>query len=264
MKFALKSLFTFPELGPGVFAVWKRNFLRFRKTIWTSLGWSFFEPVLYLLAIGYGLGGLVEEVNGRPYPEFYAPALMAVNAMMVSFFEGTYGSYMRLEPQKTFDMIILTPVSASEVGVAEILWAASKGLLSTTAVAIVAGSFGVIGGPGLFPAFLVLCLICWVFAAFGVLMSSYAKNYDFFIYAQSGFIVPMSLFSGTFFPLSQLPDMFERFAWVLPLTHGVVAIRAVLDLDWSPELLLHIGVLLGIAILLTNWATAKLRSRILT
>ncbi|MCC7403455.1 MAG: ABC transporter permease [Bdellovibrionales bacterium] len=256
------DLFSFPSWGRGVWAVWLRNFLYFRHTLLISVFWVMFEPLLYLIAIGYGVGYFVGQIDGVPYSKFFFPALMATSGMFVAFFEGSYGGYTKLARQKTYDTILLAPIDPAEIILGEILWAASKGFFSVVAVALVGAVQGMIDTILIIPALLVLAILCWVFSAFGILMASYARNYDWFVYAQSGFIIPMSLFSGTYFPLNHLPQVIQQAAYLLPLTHAVMASRALLQDNVGSLLFLNVGVLFALGFLFSNWATARMSRRI--
>ena len=112
-----------PEnLSRLAWAVWRRNLDVYLKSWRVNLLTPAFEPVLYLLALGFGVGSYISEIDGVPYVRFIAPALVAISVMNASFFECTYGSYVRMYYQKTFDAIVATPVSIEEVIPGEILW----------------------------------------------------------------------------------------------------------------------------------------------
>ena len=255
----LQDFLKWPELSRGVLAVWRRNFKYFRMTILVSLFWACFEPVLYLLAVGYGLGALVPHFGNLTYAQFFFPGLLATTSMTISYFESTYGSFTKLTHQQTFSTILLSPIGSDDIVIGEILWAASKGAFSVVAVCIVALIFGLITTPAILPALLILFLNCWLFAAFGLLSCSFARNYDSFIYATSGFIVPMSLFAGTYFPLSQFPDSIHSLAYLLPLTHTVTAVRDLLTGKWEYTDWFFVAVILILALITTNWACARLK-----
>ena len=257
------DIFSFPRWGRGVFSVWLRNLFYFKQTIFISVFWIVFEPILYLVAIGYGVGQFIGDIQGTSYAHFFAPALMAMTGMMVAFFEATYGSFTKLTKQKTFNTILLAQVSAEEIVVGEIAWAASKGFFSVIAVMAISAQQNLIESQYLMLVLAVLLLTCWLFAAFGMLMAAYAKNYDWFIYAQSGFIIPMSLFSGTYFPFEKLPEIVQKVVLLLPLTHSVMASRKLLSAELHSSVFINMAILFVIATLLTNWATAKMARKIL-
>jgi lipooligosaccharide transport system permease protein len=250
-------------MGYGTWAVWYRNFLYFKYSIWVSFFWLFVEPILYLMAFGYGLGQFIEQVNGQPYVEFFYPGLMVGSAMLVSFYEGTYGSYTKLAKQNTFATILQTPVSASEIATGEILWAASKGVLSGFVIGLVGVAqrfftpLEVISMTG------VVVLVCLMTGSFAIYLAAVAKNYDWFMYAQTGLIIPMYLFSGTYFPIESLPAHLQQAVWSLPLTHAVAAIRQILSGDFGQLLFLNLAVITTVSFLLFNFASHRLQRRIL-
>lgn len=257
------DIFSFPSFGSALSRVWLRNYLYFRYTIWISVLWVFAEPLLYLFAIGYGLGQLVGEIQGRPYVEFFFPALMVSSSMMVAYFEGTYGTYTKLTRQKTFNTILLTPITSSEIVMGELLWVATKGFLSGLAVFLVASALGLIRIDIVLPLLALLVLVSLMFAGFGITMASFARNYDWFVYSQTGFIMPMYLFSGTYFPLESLPMGLQYVAWTLPLTHAVMASRDLLWGTWTSVTFLNIGFLFVFAVLLMNLSVARLQRKMI-
>ncbi len=252
-----------PKWGQGVRTVWLRNFLHFRYTLWVTLCWIFFEPFLYLMAIGYGIGNYVSDINGKSYIDFYFPALITVTAFSVPFFEATYNYYSKLTHQKTYQTILMTPVSASEILWAELLWGASKGLMSCLAISVVARILSIYHSWLILPAFLVLFLVSFIGAACGLLFTTFAKNYDFFNYAISGFLLPMSFFSDTYFPIDQLPWYAKMIINFFPLIHGVKAVRALLNAPIQQNIFIPILILLGFAIILTRWSYQRFRRLII-
>lgn len=251
-----------PKWGPGVTEVWFRNFLYFRYSWKVSFFWIVLEPLFYLGSIGFGLGAFVSSIEGYSYIEWFFPGLLCSTAMMVSFFEGTYGNFTKLTHQKTYATILMTPVGAHEIVLGEVFWAATKGFIGVLGVCIVAMFFGLIHSPWTLPALLILFLCCWVFSSLGMLMTSFARNYDSFIYATSGFIIPMSLFSGTYFPLKQLPAVGYWIAYLFPLTHAVEAVRGLLLGTFNWWILLHIFILLLFGIVAMNWSAIRIERKI--
>ncbi len=192
------------------------------KTIRVNFLPSLLEPILYLVALGLGLGGFIQSVEGVPYISFIAPALVAISSMYGGFFECTYASFVRMYFQKTFDAIIATPISVEEVIAGELVWGATRATINSTTVLAVIAAFGLISSP----LFLLVPLICFLsglmFAAIGMCFTAIAANIDFFNYPSFLLITPMFLLSGTFFPVSQLPSIAQAIAQIfLPLTHVV-------------------------------------------
>lgn len=223
------------NIDSGAIAVWRRNADVFFKTWKTNFLPSIFEPLLYLVAMGLGFGGLIigltyagQEID---YIRFLAPGLVAISAMYGGFFECTYGSFVRMHYQKTFDAIIATPVSLEDVITGEILWGATKSFVNSTIVLVVIEVMGFLLFPAvLFSAPTVLLIPIFAFLA-GLMFSSIAMiftalvpNIDSFNYPFFLLITPMFLFGGTFFPISQLGPA-EGFAYTLPLTHTSLLVR---------------------------------------
>ncbi|WP_413576545.1 ABC transporter permease [Bdellovibrio sp. HCB290] len=261
MKF--KQLFTIPKFNDGATKVWQRNFLYFKKTMMVSLFWIVLEPVIYLGAIGFGLGSFVDNMQGMSYIEYFFPALLCTTAMMVSFFEGTYGNYTKLTHQKTYATIMLTRVGPEEIVAGELMWAATKGFFGVTGVTTVAVFFGLIDSYRILLALPVLLLISALFSCIGMIFTSIARNYDSFIYSTSGLIVPMSLLSGTYFPLEQLPSGLRYLAYLFPLTHGVAAVRGILHQGNLTIIAIHIAILLVLTWICMNVSFHRIRNKLL-
>ncbi len=233
--------------------VWLRNFLFFRKTFLVSLFWTVLEPLMYLAAIGFGLGRFVEQIEGLTFIEFYYPGLLASTAMMVSYFESTYPNYTKLTYQKTFATMLLTPLNPDQILYGEILWAATKGFLGVCGVIAVSFVFGLFKTE-IFYTLPILFLLCLVFSAFGMIMTATAKNYDSFIFSTSGIIIPMSLISGTYFSIQNVPTLVKGVAQMLPLTHAVSLTRALLYKRFEYSNLISLFVLLVYFVILTYLA----------
>ncbi len=245
-----------------MFKVWYRDLIVWSRYMGSSLVASLGEPLLYLMALGFGLGRYVSDFGGSSYPEFIAPAIVVVGLMNSVCFETTFSSYTRMAVQKTFDAIAVTPVSFREVILGEILWATTKGCISSVLILIVLKFFGLI------PSFwalgvLLLCFVAGVaFASLGMLATSFAKSYEMFSYFFTLLVSPMFLFSGTFFPLDTSPAWLQRLAWFLPLTHAVNGAREIfaghLGLKfWGAFLWLSVA-----AILFTFYAVRRMERRL--
>jgi lipooligosaccharide transport system permease protein len=210
--------FALPSISYRVWKVWRRNFDVFMKTAGVNFLPSIIEPILYLLAFGFGLGSLVASIGGVSYIRYIAPALVAIAIMQGSFFECTYSSFVRMYYQKTFDAIIATPISVEEVIAGELLWGATRAFFNSTAVLVVVAVFGLISTP----LFVLVPLLAFfgglMFASLGMCFTAVAPNIDSFNYPIFLLITPMFLLSGTFFPL---PLAVQPVSLALPLTHVV-------------------------------------------
>lgn len=257
------SLLRPPSVTRACLRVWQRDFLFYRKTWAISFLWTMLEPLMYLGAIGYGLGSYVTQMGGVSYVEFFLPGILCSTAMTVAFFEGTYGCYTKLTWQKTYSTILLTRISPEEIVVGELLWTASKGFFGACGVAVVAALLGLIQTWHIFPGLLTLFFVSWLFATLGMIVTSIVRSYDSFIYSTSGFLIPMSLISGTYFPIEQLPIGLKQLAWVLPLTHGVVAVRELLSGDDFLSAGLHTLLLAGMGWIAMNYAIVRIRQKLI-
>jgi lipooligosaccharide transport system permease protein len=196
------------------------------KTYKTNFLPSLLEPILYLLALGVGLGGFVQPINGESYIQFIAPALVAVSMMYSSFYECTYASFVRMYFQKTFDAIIATPVTIEEVITGEILWGATKSLINSSIVLAVIVAFGLVPSPLFLLIIPVSFLVGLLFSAIAMCFTAISPNIDAFNYPSFLFITPMFLLSGTFFPLTSMPQFLQIATQILfPLTNAVEVTR---------------------------------------
>ena len=229
--------FEFPKLTYRLWKVWRRNLDAFMKTYKVNFVPPLLEPILYLLAIGFGFGALVSSsssstttaLGGVHYIQFIAPALVSIAMMYGSFFECTYGSFVRMYYQKTFDGIIATPVSVEEVIAGELLWGATRSVINSTIVLAVVAAFGLISSPLAILVIFLAFLVGLMFSSLGICFTALAPNIDFFNYPGFLFITPMFLLSGTFFPLTILPKPVQIVAQaILPLTHAVSLTRALI------------------------------------
>ncbi|MCW4005896.1 MAG: ABC transporter permease [Candidatus Bathyarchaeota archaeon] len=203
-----------------VWKVWRRNFDVFMKTWQTNFLPSLLEPILYLLAFGFGLGTFVNVIEGTSYIQWIAPGLVAITVMYGAFFECTYASFVRMYFQRTFNAIIATPISVEEVIAGEILWGATRATINATIVLGVIAAFGLISSPWVFCMIPVAFVAGLLFSAMGMCFTAIAPSIDFFNYPIFLFITPMFLISNTFIPLSTLPEAIQTIALAtLPLTH---------------------------------------------
>jgi lipooligosaccharide transport system permease protein len=213
---------------PGPWDVWLRNATVWKKNWKTSLVGSVGEPLLYFLGLGIGLGTLIPSVGGLPYLHFVAPGLIFSSVMYSATIESTYSSFTKMEHQKVYASMILSPLTFSDIVLGEILWATTKGLISGGTILLLSIAAGV----GTFlPGLLCLPLILLaglVFSSLGLIVTSLARGYDSFNYYFTLFIAPMFFFSGIFFPVARLGSIMEGLSLLFPLTHFVRLSRALL------------------------------------
>jgi lipooligosaccharide transport system permease protein len=258
------AFFSMPRITRLAWHVWRRNLEVFIRTWKVNFFPPFVEAFLYLLAIGVGLGTYVKEINGIPYVNFIAPSILAIAVMNSAFFECTYGSYVRMYYQKAFDAMIATPLSIEDVIAGELLWGATKSVMYVVIMLGVLSLFGVVALPLALLVIPVAFLGGLLFAALAMCFTAITPSIDALNYPSFLFITPMSLFSGTFFPLTLLPAALQYIALVLlPLTH-IVAIFRMLSLpalSWT--LVLHLAWLLSAAAVLCVVSINLMRRRLI-
>lgn len=208
------------------FRVWQRHFTVYTKLYKSSIALNFVEPVLYLAALGLGLGAFVKEINGMPYINFIAPGIIASSSMFAAIYECTYGTYVRMTYQKTFDAILATPVNIDDLVAGELMWGAFKSMFYGTTIIVVIALFGLINSPMILLAIPVLFVTGLIFAQISVLFTAVVPGIDSFNYFYTLLMTPMFLFSGIFFPLDSLPDVVSKIAFFTPLYHLVNICRA--------------------------------------
>jgi len=206
--------------------VWQRNFTVYTKLYKSSMVLNFIDPILYLTALGLGLGAFIKEINGIPYIKFIAPGIIASSAMFAAIYECTYGTYVRMHFQKTFDAILSTPVNIHELVLGELLWGATKSMLYGITIIIVIALFGLVDSFAIIMLIPVLFLCGLIFAQIAVISVAVVPGIDSFNYFYTLFITPMFLFSGIFFPLDALPPIVSDIAFFTPLYHLVNVCRA--------------------------------------
>ncbi len=243
-----------------MYQVWFRNFSVWLKHMRASLIGNLGQPLLFLLAMGYGLGRSVPEIEGLSYLQFIAPGLVASSVMYGAAFETTYGSYTRLSTQGTFEAILMTPVSIFELAMGEILWGATKGLIGGIIMLAMLPLFGVMPSP--WSAVLVPVLFAEgiIFSAMGMIMTAVASNYDFFNYFTSLVITPLFLFSGIFFSLKTIAGPIRNILELLPLS-SVVLLSRVFCYGRLDENILPALANLAVYAIISSWAAIFLLKR---
>ena len=246
----LSSLFTLGSRRARFLV--ERNIYVYRRT-WIVILSGFFEPLFYLGSIGFGLGALVGSVNGpggQPisYQLFVAPALLASAAMNGAIAEGTFNFFFKLRYNKTFDAILATPLSAGDVAIGELIWALIRGGIYAVAFLLVMALLGLIASPLVILALPAALLIGFAFGAVAMAATSFMRTWQDFDLVQLA-ILPMFLFSGTFYPIDAYPDAIRTVVQLTPLYQGVDLLRSLAVGHLDGILLFHVAYLavMGIA-----------------
>jgi lipooligosaccharide transport system permease protein len=224
----------------------ERNLYVYRHTLLTIVS-GFFEPLFYLLGIGFGLGALVGTVPGPdgqpiPYQLFVAPALLASSSMNGAISEATFNFFFKLNYSKTFTSILSTPLSAGDIAVGELAWALIRGGLYAIGFMAVMVLLGLIVSPWVVLAFPAAILVGFAFGAVGMAATSFMKTWQDFDLIQL-VILPLFLFSATFYPIETYPEPLRQIVQLTPLYQGVALIRSLTVGAISPVLLVHVAYL---------------------
>lgn len=223
------SVWRLPQVSWRFWPVFLRNLLVWRKLAIPSLVGNIAEPLMWLVAFGYGMGALVGQVKlgdqTVPYIVFLASGSICMSAMNAASFEALYSAFSRMHVQKTWDGIMNAPVSLDDIVFAEMLWAGFKSLFTVTAILGVMLALGISHSPYLLLAWPLLALVGLAFACVALIFNALAKGYDFFTYYFTLFLTPTMFLSGVFFPRDQLPGPLKVVSDVLPLTNAVELVR---------------------------------------
>jgi lipooligosaccharide transport system permease protein len=213
--------------GAGGLLLFERNLLSYRR-MWPIIVSGFFEPLFFLLSLGYGLGGYVGDVviDGVPmeYAVFVAPGLLAASAMNGAFYDAT-NIFWKLRYQKLYDSVLATPLGPRDVAAGETVWALFRGLIYAVGFFVVILSLGLVESWWAVLALPATVFLGFAFAGAGIAAVTYMRSWQDFDILNLA-ILPMFLFSATFFPLSAYPDWLEVVIQATPLYHGVDLLRA--------------------------------------
>ncbi|GIW42199.1 MAG: transport permease protein [Candidatus Binatia bacterium] len=235
---------------PHALAVWRRNASMYRRTwMWNILP-NFFEPVLYLAAIGIGVGSYVSSMAGMPYVAFLAPGLVCVAAMNGASFEVTYNVYVRLEYEHAYEAMLTTPVGPDDILAGEVLWAVTRATIYGGCFFLIVVAAGLAPLPSSLFVLPVIPLCGLLFATLGLSFSLRIPTIDLFSFYFTLFLTPLFLFSDVFFPLEErLSGIWLWVAEALPLLHPVRMARLSFRGEFAPVVLwdlIYVAVLSGV------------------
>jgi lipooligosaccharide transport system permease protein len=227
--------------------VWFRHYRVYTRTLLANAAPPVLEPLFFFTAVAIGLGGYIRDdgFGGLGYRAYVASGLAVTSAMFTATFETTYGTFVRLAFQRTYDAMLGTHLRVGEMFVGELLFAATKGLVFSAVVVLVTMLFGVRPSAWGMLVPLVGCATAYLFGALGLIVTSYVKMINNYSFYTSGVITPMFFFSGTFFPILGLHPAIDAIAWLLPLSHPIEMSRALYAGTFTWTTLLH-GVILGV------------------
>jgi lipooligosaccharide transport system permease protein len=226
------------NLSYRLFYVFLRNLTSYKRFVVPTFLVSLVEPLFYLVTFGIGMGAYMGYFGGKPYLHYLVPGVLVSSVMMSSSFECLYGSFVKMVHEKLYDALIATPVSAEDAVAGDILWGASRGLVSGALMMIVAAVMGIL--PASVPRALALLafmvFIGVLFGSLATIVTSVSPSFDFFSYYTELIITPMLFFSGVFFPLDRFPPWMRTLSEFLPLTHAVRISRSLFSGEPAPGL----------------------------
>lgn len=227
--------FRWPTLSPLAFRVWQRNRDVYFNIWRAEIVWPIVDPLITLVALGIGLGDFVQLPVEQDYVDYIGPGLLAVFPMWFAAGETGWGSFFRMENQRTFDAIVATPASIDDVVGGEILWASTRAMISAAYIFVLIAAFGAVDSPLGVLVLPVAILPGLMFGSISLCWTSMARSISQLNYFFAAFITPQFWLSGVFFPLDQLPGWVQTVAWFTPASHAVDVYRGLVagDLTWD-------------------------------
>lgn len=241
----------------------RRNWIVYQKDLLANISPTVADPAFILVSLGIGLGPFVQDIDGMSYVKFLAPGLVATTALFTSFFECSYGFYVRLTFESVFKAMLTTPIGPREVLIGEFIWVFLKGAVMALGVGIVLAVFGLVA-PLALPLFaLIGGLLAVPCGAMGLLASAYVRNINQFQTVYSFLIAPMYFLSGVFFPFAHAHPAFQTLVQISPFFHGVRLMQLVAWGRATPEAVFtHVGALVFFTLALGFWAMRKVRGKL--
>ena len=225
----LRDLIRVPDVRLSkAIRLWQRDATIYKHTFQFNILPNFFEPFLYLLAMGLGLGAYLARIKGYRYIDFIAPGLVATAAMFGTTFEVTFNAFVKMQFGKIYDAVMSTPLTIEDIGLGEMLWGTTRSLIYGTVFIAIAAMFGVVHSWLAVLTPVAVFLTGMMFSVIGLSFTASIPIIDYFSYYWTMFITPMFLFSGIFFPLDRLPGWVQGIAWFIPLHQAVNLMRALI------------------------------------
>ena len=250
------------------FMSWQRNFIVYKKVWMTNALPNMLLPFFLVVSFGMGLNALVGKFLYHgievSYVHFVAPAMISINTMFNAFFESTYSSFVRMNHQKTFDAMMATPLNMTEIVTGEIIWGATKALIATAIMQAIVTLFGLIQ----YPEGLLILPLAFLggiaFSSIGMFFTGTVATMEMLNLPVCLFITPMSMISGTFFPLQNMSTWVQWLAAILPLTHLVRLTRAFSLGVIDTELLWSVAYLVVFCVIFFPLAIYKIDRRLMS
>ncbi|MGH7922467.1 MAG: ABC transporter permease [Candidatus Dormibacteraceae bacterium] len=246
----------------GSARVVEHNLYVYRR-LWPMFVTGFFEPIFYLLGIGFGIGGLVGSVtvsgHPLPYDVFVAPGLMASAAMNGAIYDSTFGLFYQLKYAKTYEAMLASPVTVGSVSLGAVGWAVLRGAVYSAVFLIVTALFGLLRSPLAVLMLPAAVLTSFAFASLGTAAATFVRSWDDFDLLNL-VLLPLFLFSATFFPITVYPGVLQVIVELSPLYRAIDLMRglALGELSWSmPPDVAYLLALAGLGL----WIASRRMSR---
>lgn len=246
------------------FHITLRNWTVYKKDLVANISPTVADPALIMVSLGLGLGSYVTQVEGMSYMQYLAPGLTVATALFTSFFESSYGFYVRMTFENVFKAMLTTPIGIKEIVFGELFWVGLKGGLMAVGVAIVLAAFNMMTNLWHIPTlFIVGFLVAVPCGAMGLLATAMVRNINQFQSVYSFIIAPLYFLSGIFFPIDQMVKPVQIAAEFFPLIHGVRLAQALFWDKGIGQAFAYSGSLLVIQmVVLSTWAYYRIRRRL--
>ncbi|MCE5286181.1 MAG: ABC transporter permease [Pelosinus sp.] len=247
----------------GALKILRRHMIVFGRAWKSSVVYNFIEPLLYLSAMGFGLGGFVQDMDGVSYMQFIAPGMVASSAMWAATFECTYGSFVRLHYQKSCQAMLSAPMVVRDIVIGDILFGIVKNIMVGIVIILVIAGLGQVRSLWvlLIPFYLILPGL--VFSLWALAYTCFIKNIDHLNYYITLIMTPVFLFSGVFFPVASMPQWVQVLSWLNPLYHSVEVCRALTLGNISPAIGLNTAALIVLAVVTAPWPIRFMRKQLI-
>ncbi len=243
-------------------SVWYRHFRVYTKSLISNGLPAFLEPLIFLAGIGLGMGTYLPRMQGMSYLTFLATGLPMTAAMFTSSFECSYGTFIRLEFDKTYEGMLTAPLLVRDLFIGEILWCGTKGMFFSLAVVCIVALFGLVPMPASFCACIIGFMAGVMFASLSLFITSFVSNINHFNFYFTGFLSPMFFFSGVVFPIQNLPKALQPVAEFFPLTHVVRLCRGIDLWSFSVTMVWDFLFIAAFCVLSASFAISRLKKRL--
>jgi lipooligosaccharide transport system permease protein len=242
-----------------------RNWIVYKKDLVANISPTIADPALVMVSLGLGLGSFITNVEGMSYMQYLAPGLTVATSLFTSFFESSYGFYVRMTYENVFKAMLTTPIGVKEVVMGEMIWVGLKGALMSVGVAIVLALFGLMANPWLIPLISIVgFLVALPCGAIGLLSTAMVNNINQFQSVYSFLIAPLYFLSGIFFPIAQMNTYVRWIAELFPLIHGVRLAQAIFwNQNIGHALLVSGGILCLQSAILCWWSFGKIQKKLI-